>query len=90
MKVSEFRTLIREQIRKTLREEEEAKPEHSGKPEQGDVTKISDSPLMDRINNKVEWEQFIDNVIAMEVPSTSTSQKIAILTRKLGELRKTT
>ena len=30
MKVSEFRTLIREQIKKTLREEEEAKPEEGG------------------------------------------------------------
>lgn len=82
MKKSTLRTLIREQIKRTLREEEEAKPE------QADVTKVSDSPLMDRINTKVEWEQLMDSLINMEIPSTTTSQKVAILTRKLGELRK--
>lgn len=81
MKKSEFRALIREQIKRTLREEE-------AKPEQADVTKVSDSPLMDRINTKVEWEQLMDSLINMEIPSTTTSQKVAILTRKLGELRK--
>ncbi len=43
---------------------------------------------MDRINTKIEWEQLIDSLINMEIPSTTTSQKVAILTRKLGELRK--
>ena len=81
MKKSTLRTLIREQIKRTLREEE-------AKPEQADVTKVSDSPLMDRINTKAEWEQLMDSLINMEIPSTTTSQKVAILTRKLGELRK--
>ena len=82
MKKSTLRTLIREQIKRTLREEDAIKPP------QADVTKVSDSPLMARINNKLEWEQLMDSIISMEVPSTTTSQKIAILTKKLGELRK--
>lgn len=85
MKVSEFRTLIREQIKRTLREEEEVK----AKPEQKDASKVSDSPLMDRINTRTEWEQLMGDIMAMEVTGlTSFSTKKQIIMSKLRDLEK--
>tara|TARA_Y100000389_G_C17143113_1_gene355922 strand:+ start:74 stop:337 length:264 start_codon:yes stop_codon:yes gene_type:complete len=85
MKKSEFRTLIREQIKRTLREEEEVK----AKPEQKDASTVSDSPLMDRINTRAEWEQLIGDIMAMEVTGlTSFTTKKQIIINKLKDLEK--
>jgi len=84
MKKSEFRALIREQIKRTLREEEV-----KAKPEQKDASTVSDSPLMDRINTRAEWEQLIGDIMAMEVTGlTSFSTKKQIIINKLKDLEK--
>jgi hypothetical protein len=85
MKKSEFRALIREQIKRTLREEEEVK----AKPEQADASKVRDSPLMTRVNTRAEWEQLIGDIMAMEVTGlTSFSTKKQIIISKLRDLEK--